>query len=193
MSACGRYMWTGPSLHLPCLATFSKPGMSAPLYSSLATATLGGAAIAVVHHISGDSNALALYGLGALQGALLAILLSRFLSSSSKASSFAWSWMTPLKAGRKEADVAATGTPRTLLKSVATTGSSHKSGRKSRSNNVVLEVEYSLEEYENMRQKQRAAEPKSSSKGGAKDPDSGRPRRQSVRTPKAVSRYVAEK
>ena len=80
----------GPSLHLPCLATFSKPGMSAPLYSSLATATLGGAAIAVVHHISGDSNALALYGLGALQGALLAILLSRFLSSSSKASSFAW-------------------------------------------------------------------------------------------------------
>ena len=166
--------------------------MTAPLYSSLAAATLGGAAVAVVHHISGDSNALALYGLGALQGALLAILLTRFLSSSARASSLAWSWMTPLKAGKKEADLASTGTPRTLLKNVATSDSTRKSSRKSRSSNVVLEVEYSLEEYETMRQKQRAAEPKSSSKGGAKDPDSGRPRRQSVRTPKAVSRYVAE-
>ena len=115
--------------------------------SYLAAATLAASALAVVQHASGDAGALALYGLGAVQGALLFALVTRGLYSSKSVSGLT----SPVKAEATERDLS-DATPRSLLKSVSAVSNAIVPASGS---NVMLEVEFSVDDYESMRKRQR--------------------------------------
>jgi len=169
-------------------------GRLSTLFTFLSAASLAGTACAIVQHISSDAGALALYGLGILPGLLFAGLVTSRLSAGKQSKE-------PRSAQNTEAKTPAV-TPRSLIKSVSASDSQlvPVSAVPAPHMSAFLEVEYSLDEYESMREKQRAEAAPSSSRRGkktpskaaaAKTPDSTR-RRQSGRTPKAVSRYGAE-
>ena len=159
----------------------------------------------LMQHLQGDANAMKLYAVGAINGTLLMALVikaaMRFRSSSSA-----------------KASAASAETPRALLRSVSKLAvdanfappppsegppsRSTRAARKSIGGGVIAEVEYSVDDYESMRQKKKAATPskksqspsrkaKSPAKSPAKQastPDSGK-RRSSARTPKGVSKF----
>ena len=165
----------------------SLPSTSA-LLSYLSAASIAGTALAVGQHIAHDQGALSVYGLGLLQGVLLAALVaSRLRKPSASADP---SVTSPSNDGlRTKQDK----TPRSLIKSVSCTETAVEPAAPAAP--LVLEVEYSLEEYESMRKRQRGERKGRNSNGGPITPDSGtnrRQRRQSLRTPKSVTRLGDE-
>ena len=182
--------------------------MSSGLLSGLAGLVFLATAVAVCMHIKDDPGTLAVYALGCTQGALLVALILRFTAKyavSGEASTSPAKAARPATASPAE-DAECASTPRTLLKSVSAISSQALVPASAPLSKVIAEEEYSLDEYETMRKKARggaAALPpprKSSSKSPGKtgqvtpkSPDSGvRRRRQSARTPKSVTRLVAE-
>lgn len=186
---------------------------------------LAATSAAIIQHLNGDFNALAVYTVGTLQGTLVAFLLLRVILRSTATAPQA----SPVKeeeAPVADVDAACNSTPRTLLRSVSAVQSQalvplqmheemaaappppppEQSSRPSRSSrkSAGAVVEYSVDDYEAMREKKKPpkATPSSrKSKSPAKEaqelppksPDSGvRRRRQSMRTPKEVTRFVEE-
>ena len=152
--------------------------MSASL-TYLAAASIGASALAMGSHLSGDAGALAVYGIGALQGALFAALVASRLYVRTKSSAET----ATAQAANEEAMPAST--PRSLLKSVsaveknalvpASASAAPQSAHTTRANtntNALLSVEYTLEEYETLRKQQRA-EAGSTKRGSKSTPDSG--------------------
>jgi hypothetical protein len=194
----------------------------ASLLSFFSAASLASTAIAVVSFLSTDTRAIAVYALGAVQGALFVALVMSRSRSSRSAPPVASAMKSPeAKAPAPPAEEAASS-PRTLLKSVSAVESQalvplvnpRPLAEEPANKPILLEVEYSVEEYETMRKRQRGENAPASSRRAAKGtpnaksranaktpsktptqtPDSSAPRatRSSTRTPRSVSRLVAE-
>ena len=175
-------------------------------------ASLLGVIGVTVAQMSEDAGALSTYALGAVQGALLALLLRELLSAprSTLTKEAVPIAVPPPSVAADEPPEVDQVTPRTLLKNVSAVESLAlvpvTLGR-------TIEVEYSLDEYESLKQQKvdqapleektprRSSSSKSPSKRSSTDgaappdaepPESKRSRRKSVRTPKAVKRLGEE-
>lgn len=192
--------------------------MSASVANTAALLALAGSVGAVCTHVQSDTGALSLYLLGTLQGTLLIALVVRAFGAGKSPAVAAPAKAKAAKGEAAAEDAECASTPRTLLKSVSAVQSMAlvpASAAQPSRGAVIAEVEYSLEEYEAMRQRKRDGEadappppppPPPASGRGNKSPSKEKPaatpakpsdsstrrRRQSLRTPKSVDRLVEQ-